>query len=76
MPLNINNFRQYFIGVITFFILIFLICPAAQSVLPPKYYEEVSSSSSIQAIAVVKKVESLSETDQATTKKEPLYDQN
>jgi len=66
---NNSNYRQNFISTITFFILTFLICPVAFGVLPPKYYEEAVQSSAIKAIAVVKKVEILDETNRSTFKK-------
>jgi len=66
---NSNNYRQNLLSVVTFFILTFLICPVALSVLPPKYYKEAIHSSTIKAIAVVEKVEILNETNRSTFKK-------
>jgi len=64
-----RNYRQHFIFAVTFCILTFLICPGALSVLPPKIYKEAAQSSAIKAIAVVKKVEVLDETNRSSFKK-------
>jgi len=64
-----RNFRQHFIFAVTFFILIFLICPVSFGILPPKVYKEAIHSSAIKAIAVVEKVEVLNETNRSIFKK-------
>ena len=68
LDLKNNNYRQNFIFAITFFILIFLMCPGAFGVLPPKVYKEAAQSSIIKAIAIVKKVKILDETNRSTFK--------
>lgn len=69
-PYNLPIWRDKFqLDSLTFFILIFLICPVALAVLPPKYYEEAFQSSAIKAIAVVKKVDILDENNRSTFKK-------
>ncbi|MDA3916913.1 MAG: ankyrin repeat domain-containing protein [Deltaproteobacteria bacterium] len=66
---NNNNYRQTLFSAITFFILTFLICPVAFGVMPPEYYKKAIRSSKIKAIAVVKKVKIISETNSSTFKK-------
>jgi TPR repeat protein len=66
---NNNNYRQNFIFAITFFILIFSICPGAFGVLPPEVYKRAIDSSDIKAIAVVEKVEIIYESNMSTFKK-------
>ncbi len=67
--INISPYRQLFLSASTLFVLIFLICPKAFCVLPPEVYKEAILSSDIKAIAVVKEVDILDETNESTFKK-------
>lgn len=69
LNLNISKYGQIFFPGIIFFILIFLICSGAFAVLPPEVYKRAIDSSDIKAVAVVKKVEVLNETNRSTFKK-------
>lgn len=66
---NISKHRQNFFSTIIFFILFFLTCQEAFGVLPPEVYKRAIDSSDIKAIAVVKKVEIIYETNRSTFKK-------